>query len=112
MPSRAENYFEQYTGAGAAEVIKGLPELADPVFENEFLDFKSGHAWNATIKEAGKPTDDKAKDNLKAVWSKAIGQFANSEGGILIWGVNADKKKDSATGKQIDAPNAIVPVKG
>jgi hypothetical protein len=86
--TQSQHLFEKYTNANSVDFIKSLPNLPEKTFETDWLDFKSG----------------KSKDeDIKKIWSKAIGAFANSEGGIIVWGVSA--KKDQITG--IDAVNGI-----
>ncbi|MEI8234255.1 MAG: ATP-binding protein [Verrucomicrobiota bacterium] len=89
MESTARNYFEKFTGLDAAAVLQGLPFTTPKTFENEWLDFKSG-----------KP------NALDKIWSRALGGFANNEGGVIVWGIDA--RKDEETG--IDAAHSIIPV--
>jgi len=86
----ARNYYEQYTDTDAVALLQSLPAANPRVFENEWLDFKSGRAVNDP-------------DNLARIWSKTVGAFTNNEGGVLIFGIEADK--DKSTG--IDCANAI-----
>jgi hypothetical protein len=90
-PSRAFELFKKYSGPDAAQLLQALPSNPEKTFEEEWLDFKSG-----TPKE----------ENIKKIWSKAIGAFANNEGGVIIWGIDA--RDDKVTG--IDAVLAVVPV--
>src|SRR5882724_7565496 len=86
--TQAQHLFEKYTDANAVDLLKSLPKLSEKTFENDWLDFKSG----------------KTRDgDIKRIWSKAIGAFANNAGGIVIWGLSA--KKDLVTG--IDAVDAV-----
>ncbi len=86
--SQAQYLFEKYSGDGAVDLLKSLPSLPEKTYESDWLDFKSG----------------KSKDeDIKRIWSKIIGAFANSEGGVIVWGIVA--KKDPITG--IDAVSAI-----
>ncbi len=48
--------------------------------ENEWMEFKGAHHLDAK------------EDEVKKIWSKALGAFANSSGGLLIWGINAPQK--------------------
>lgn len=87
-PSQAGYLFEKYSGAGAIDLLKSLPNLPEKTFESDWLDFKTG----------------KSKDeDIKRIWSKIVGAFANNEGGVIVWGVVS--KKDPTTG--IDAVQAI-----
>ncbi len=89
--STASEYFQQ---------LKKRPDLGNylcsliathpPTFEVAWLDFKSGRV-------------DIHDDNLKKIWSKALGAMANTEGGLLIWGIKADKDPKS----KVDAAHAL-----
>lgn len=60
-----------------------------PTFETEWLDFKGA---------------EKAEDkDVKKIWSQALAGFANTQGGVLIWGVDA--RKDVTTG--VDAAHGL-----
>lgn len=87
MKSTASVFFEELIAKG----VQGVKALIG-TSETEWLDFKT---------QAKHPNDD------KSTWSEAISGFANNQGGVLIWGVDA--RKDSASG--IDAANALVPIK-
>ena len=89
MASRAEEYFKQIkNSASPAEFLKGLLTSKPPRFEDEWLEFK------------GNPHND--RDGINA-WSKSLSAFANTEGGVLIWGIDARKKDntDSASGLRL-----------
>jgi hypothetical protein len=88
-PSLAANLFAELTSADGVSRIQSYPGKQ---CETEWLDFKSGKAKEADIPR---------------IWSKALGGFANNQGGVLVWGVDA--RKDSKTG--IDTACAIEPVK-
>ena len=62
-----------------------IPAKAD---ENEWREFKG--ASHATHVEG--PERAKKLEELRAIWSKAIGAFANASGGVLIWGIDAPQK--------------------
>jgi len=71
IQTQSRHLFEKYTNAESVDLLKSLPSLNEKTFENDWSDFKSG----------------KTKDeDLKRIWSKIIGAFANSEGGIIVWG--------------------------
>jgi hypothetical protein len=93
-PSNARNFFNKLTrDSNPSAAIQRLVNATPPVFENEWLDFKGA----AQINEAG----------IKNTWSEALAGFANTQGGVLIWGVDA--RKDQATG--IDAASGLSLVK-
>lgn len=89
--TQARYLFELYTGADAVANLQTLPTQQPKAFETERLDFKSGKVRD---------------EDIKHIWSKALGAFANNEGGVVVWGIRADK--DQATG--VDAAHAIEPV--
>ena len=85
-PSIAKEFFLKIKGdPDPVAAIKRLVGATPPVFETEWRDFKGA----AQINDAG----------IKKTWSEALAGFANTQGGVLIWGVDA--RKDQATG--IDA---------
>jgi hypothetical protein len=80
-PSRALEFFEQVKTAGPS-FLKKLIDSDPPTFETDWLDFKGGERL-----------DEK---NVKKIWSEALSGFANTEGGVLVWGIDA--RKDPETG--------------
>src|SRR5690348_13324649 len=101
-PSLARDLFEQIkTHAGHADsaaFLRAMADPASPTFETEYLDFKAGQ-----IPVNNNPIPDA---DVKKTWTEALAGFATTSGGVLIWGINADK--DAATG--VDAANAVLPV--
>src|SRR5207249_4530132 len=85
--STARQFFDQLV-AGGASTIEALVPAA--THETEWRDFKSG---------------EYLKDD-KETWSEAVCGFANNQGGVLVWGIDA--RKDKATG--IDAASDVKPV--
>jgi hypothetical protein len=73
---RAEELFGRIRAGGAAEVHR---MIAAPVVEELFLDYKRA---STTLPSAKLSEDD--RKNL----GKAIAGFANSEGGVIVWGVD------------------------
>lgn len=90
-PSQARYLFERFTGSGAVAILQDLPGQTPPVFETDKLDFKTGR-FNP--------------QHVPRIFSKALGAFANNAGGVIVWGVRADKHPDSG----IDAAHAVEPV--
>ncbi len=86
--SRASALFRKFTGKRAATILTSLCDSNPKTFEDEILEFKSGVT--------------KAED-LDGIWSKNLGAFANNEGGVLIWGIQA--QRDAKTG--IDAAHSV-----
>jgi hypothetical protein len=80
-PSRAEEFFKRVTNnPNPVDFLKGLVNSAPPTEESEWLDFVS----------ADNLSDNSANEN----WSKALSGFANTEGGVLIWGIKARRTQD------------------
>lgn len=88
---RAEYLFNKLNERGEDAIDEFIDNYT---YENLFLDFKN---------VATKGTDKKIHQNDRKNYAKAISGFGNSEGGILIWGVEC---KDIPTEKRpIDQPN-------
>lgn len=79
IPSRAREYFERLTGANAAQLLQALVVSDPKTFEDEQLDFKHGNP---------------REQDIDSIWSKALGAFANSQGGVIVWGIKADRDND------------------
>jgi hypothetical protein len=86
--TRAKFLFEKFSNDKAVALLQSLPNLAERTFEDDWLDFKTGK------------TQDQ---DLKRIWSRAIGGFANNEGGVLVWGIRCEK--DKSTG--VDSVDAV-----
>jgi hypothetical protein len=103
-PSLARQFFDGIVQAtDPVAEVRALINSDPPTFETDWRDFKTEH-------HDPKQRDDKARET----WSKALGGFANNQGGVLIWGVDARKKKvgeaeiDFACGeKPVDNPQAL-----
>jgi hypothetical protein len=108
MPTLAENYFDKFTAPGAADLITSLPTGTEKTFEDDWLDFKGGQLANAYLQAAPKDKQ-KAKADLEKLWSEIVGQFANNEGGCVVWGVDA-AKTPNAQGNEVDAPKSLSPI--
>lgn len=78
MPSNAENYFNQIVHSD--DPVAFLNSQANGVFEEEWLDFK------------GQPN---SVDSTLGLWGKAVTGFSNTEGGVLVWGINAREKANT-----------------
>src|SRR5437773_1348889 len=86
--SQARYLFETFTASGAAALLSTLPTKPEKTFESDWLDFKRGRAQ---------------EKDIPRIWSKILGAFANNEGGVVVWGVVAEK--DPAT--NIDAVQSL-----
>lgn len=92
--SRASDLFKKIELKGV-EAINEM--IADYEPESMFLDFKQAER-QGNLNKLGN------SDNSNL--SKCISGFANSEGGLVVWGV--DSRQDSTTGKEITSPAPIV----
>jgi hypothetical protein len=90
-PSLARQFFDSIVqAADPVAAIRSLFNTSSPTFETDWLDFKTEH------------TDPKQRDrHVKETWSQALGGFANNQGGVLLWGIDARKTKVGAA--EIDA---------
>jgi predicted HTH transcriptional regulator len=86
--SRALALFQKLTGKAAAKVLKSLCTVNPKTFEGEILEFKS---------------EEVQSDDFDSIWSKILSACANNEGGVLVWGIQA--QRDPKTG--IDAAHAV-----
>jgi Putative DNA-binding domain len=93
--SVAEEFFNELVAQKDA-AFATLQSLAQKgIEENEWRDFKETAWYDVPIKSGEKPADSQRKrdDKLKEIWSESIGAFANSGGGVLIWGIKAPTRK-------------------
>jgi hypothetical protein len=98
MASRAREFFEKLrAGKDEAAQYDAIEKLANGIYEEEYLEFKAG----------GKLEDD----GVKEMWSQALSGFANSEGGVLVFGI-ATKPQSPAPGERtIDVSTGVDLVK-
>ena len=75
--------------AGGAPFLKSLINSTPPAFETEWLEFKGAEKIDA--------------NGIKNYWAEALSGFANTEGGVLVWGIDARKNED----KGIDCASAL-----
>src|SRR5438477_378739 len=80
-PSRAREYFERFTAANAAEMLQALVRSETKTYEDEQLDFKHGNP---------------REHDVDPIWSKALGAFANSQGGVVVWGIRAERHENGS----------------
>lgn len=79
MATRARMLFESIVNdSDPANVLHGFIHPPQKV-ESEILDYKAG---------AKLQSGDQAR-----LWSKALSGFANTEGGVIVWGIDARKEK-------------------
>jgi len=94
MPSTARAFYDEITaGPDSVKYIESLKDAAEPVTENEWRDFKA------------LPTNISDKD-LRRIWSEGLAAFANTAGGVIVWGVVAKRGLDRLDRVQENAPIA------
>jgi hypothetical protein len=100
-PSNSRNFFDAIrTSPDPVAFIRNLFNPASPMSESDWLDFKEPPRLDA-VRVAGL---DHGK--WREIWVEALSGFANNQGGVLIWGIEA--RKDPAT--NIDAASGEKPV--
>ena len=96
--SSARAFFDSLpTQPDPLAYLSGLPNLPDPFFEEEWIDFK------------GQAQNDK---DAKFIWSKALSAYANMTDGLVVWGIDArptpPRNIDAASGlRLINDPRAF-----
>ena len=96
--SRARELFDRLRHGGT-DALLALIDDREP--ESFFLDFKRSE-------DDGQGSKLGRSDNKNL--SKAISGFANSSGGVLVWGV--DCRRDSASGNEVATTHRLVDAKG
>lgn len=91
---RAKDLFDQFM-RGGEEAIDGF--IAEQISEEFFIDYK---------RSANDGNEAKLHQTDRENFARAIAGFANSEGGVIVWGV--DCRNDPARG---DVPNGKFPLK-
>jgi hypothetical protein len=103
LPSLARDFFDRIVNAtDPVAAIRKLIDLEAPTFETDWLDFK-GEPDNPM-----RPNPKQRDGKVRELWSEALGGFANNQGGVLIWGIDA-RKTETPRG-EIDAAIADKPV--
>lgn len=86
--SRARLFFDEIIGkrTGAFPFLASLVKGGDAAAENQWRDYKQagflGKTGNA----------DEEKEKVKCTWSENLSSFANTGGGVLIWGFHTEGK--------------------
>ncbi|MDZ4401333.1 ATP-binding protein [Prosthecobacter sp.] len=104
--SRAELFFEEIVSK-EKRAFAFLEKIAQPeaaTDENEWREFKEAKQLTAPLPEDKKAVREKNDANLKQIWSKCLGAFTNSGGGVLIWGIKAPDRKAEGVSLVHDAP--------
>lgn len=102
--SQAYILFEEIK-KGGAKLLQEYINSNTPTFETDYLDFKSAHHLT------GKEKKEDSENNIKKIWSESLSGFANSGGGVIVWGVDA-KQKERDDGQKVDCANGLSLVHG
>ncbi|MFO0821708.1 MAG: ATP-binding protein [Gemmataceae bacterium] len=96
--SLARDFFERVLcNLDRVAAIRALINSDPPTTESDWFDVKGEHI------------DPKQRDKRsKELWSEVLGGFANNQGGVIIWGLDA--RPVEIAGKRIDAITKDVPV--
>lgn len=103
-PSQAELFFNSIPiSAGRGfKFLEKLAQISAQTDENEWRDFKE--AKQLTFANADEGEIKKNAKKIKSIWSENIGAFANSSGGVLIWGIKAPQRLADGLSLAADAP--------
>jgi hypothetical protein len=107
-PSQGLSFFEQIKKSiDAVGFLRALVNSNPPTTETSYLDFKGA----CVPPRAGQPEQPLEEKEVKKLWSEAIGGFANTGGGVIIWGIDCRRKTNEPNGQQVDCASdfSLVP---
>ncbi len=87
----AETFFNTFKTLANDQRFAFVEQLVSEAtqVECEWLDYKELPSWEKAI--LAPDVFKKHEDKIKEIWSEALGGFANTQGGVLILGVEAPK---------------------
>lgn len=94
--SLARTFFDSLFAGDAVANVRALINADPPRVECDWFDAKC---------ENPKQKDDK---NTQKIWSKVLGGFANNQGGVVVWGLEA--RKAQIDGQDVDAVCGELPI--
>jgi predicted HTH transcriptional regulator len=83
-PSLGSSFFAQIKrqdAPGRAEFLQNLITTPSPTFETNYLEFKGCLDGSVLL----------SNDKIREHYGKTVSAFANTGGGVLIWGITADR---------------------
>ncbi|WP_397385879.1 helix-turn-helix domain-containing protein [Prosthecobacter sp.] len=99
-PSNARRFFDEVFNQ-PGESFQFLEKLALPASkteETEWMDFKGAKQLTGCLNsKTPEVVKSEAESKIREIWSEYIGAFANSGGGVLIWGIDAPNKNAVGT---------------
>ncbi len=95
-PSIARDRFEQIIGSpGPVALLTGYVNSDPPTVEDDWFDCKL---------EPDDLRDPKQRDRkMKEMWLQALSGFANNEGGVLVWGLDARREPKGTVDRVLGA---------
>ena len=98
-PSRAELFFRGLF-SNRSSAFKRLSDLVSKkAEENEWRDFKDAKFIDDPLPpeapdngKTRREEEKRRKDSVKKLWSENLSAFANTGGGVLIWGIDAPQR--------------------
>ena len=97
--SQAEVFFRRLPDEPAAAFAQLSALVQEKMEENEWMDFKEAAFIDAPLpspdKDSGRPRakeQGKRAEDVKRLWSENLSSFANSSGGVLIWGIRTERE--------------------
>ncbi|WP_406699173.1 ATP-binding protein [Singulisphaera sp. Ch08] len=93
--SLARDLFDRIVNGDSLAILRAMVEGEPRAVESEWLEFKA-FPWNDFLDPMKgydpKNLKEKKKDFIKETWSQVLSAFANTQGGVLIWGIHAAKR--------------------
>lgn len=107
-PSNARRFFDEVLNqpGGSFQFLENLALPASKAEETEWMDFKGAKQLTGSL-NSKTPADVKieAESKIREIWSEYLGAFANSGGGVLIWGIDAPNRNAVGTSLVADVNN-------